>query len=205
MSLQSRQIATTFLLLSIAILGAAGPVDASRRLPVDGGTITSGIGWRPDPFGSGRLVYHHGVDIAVPEGTPVYPTERGTVLHAGPYKGYGNLVAVNHGNGYVTLYGHNASVQVTAGQAVDSRTVIALSGNTGRSTGPHVHYEVRQMSGADRQAQARRAAELKELVDEQVEGWIDTYEAGGRGAGGSAPAPAVDPLAELALPTDEGF
>ncbi|RNC66623.1 MAG: M23 family metallopeptidase [Desulfuromonadales bacterium] len=184
------------------ILAVPSVAATSRRLPVDGGTVTSGIGWRPDPFGSGRMVYHRGVDIAVPEGTRVYPTQRGTVLYAGVYKGYGNLVAIDHGNGYVTLYGHNASLLVTPGQPVDMDTPIALSGNTGRSTGPHVHYEVRQLADSGRKARERMEEQLKALVAEKVEAWVEGYVAG-KGEGDGGEAPRKDPLADLALPGDE--
>jgi|GEM_PF-1000601 len=175
---------------------------AARQLPVDGGTVTSGIGWRLDPFGSGRMTYHQGVDIAVPEGTPVYPTQRGTVSYAGPYKGYGNLVAVDHGNGYVTLYGHNSAIRVMAGQAVDTKTVIALAGSTGRSTGPHVHYEVRQIPGHDKKARERLEEQLKAMVTEKVNGWVEEHVAG-KGEGDEAEESRRHPLAGLALPGGE--
>src|SRR5512144_1985848 len=96
---------------------------ADRVSPVDNGTITSGVGWRLDPFGSGRMVYHSGYDISVPIGTAVHPTQKGTVYFAGLYKGYGNLVVIEHGAGYVTMYGHNAEVLVKAGDKVDTDTV----------------------------------------------------------------------------------
>jgi len=194
-----RTILTIFGLLLLFPLAAE-----SRKLPVDGGAVTSGVGWRLDPFGSGRMVYHYGVDIAVPEGTPVYPTQRGTVTFAGPYKGYGNLVAVDHGNGYVTLYGHNAAIRVTPGQAVETKTVIALAGSTGRSTGPHVHYEVRQIPGYDRKAQERLEEQLKALVAEKVNGWVEEHVAGkGEGDEGESSADLPHPLAGLALPGGE--
>lgn len=200
----NRRFLFTLLLLSLAAGLESSPAAAARRLPVDGGTVTSGIGWRPDPFGSGRQVYHHGVDIAVPEGTPVYPTERGMVLHAGLYKGYGNLVAVDHGNGYVSLYGHNATLLVKEGQKVDTSTVIALSGNTGRSTGPHVHYEVRQIPGYTQKTRDRMEEQLKALVAERIEGWVEEHVAGSAQGDGTDAGPR-DPLAELALPSDDGF
>lgn len=112
-------------------------------LPVAGGTVTSRTGWRVDPFGSGKMVFHRGIDIAVPEGTPVRPTEPGRVVFSGTRQGYGLTVIVAHPSGRETVYGHNAILRVAAGVAVTMATVIALSGNTGRSTGPHVHYEVR--------------------------------------------------------------
>ncbi len=151
---------------------------ASRQLPVDGGTVTSGIGWRLDPFGSGRMVHHNGVDIAVPLGTPVYPTQVGTVYFAGPYKGYGNMVAVDHGNGYITIYGHNGEIKVHPGQHVDTTTVLALSGNTGRSTGPHVHYEVRQLPGYAKVHQKQLERSLEAAIRKNIDGWVDNIVTG---------------------------
>jgi len=149
------------------------------------------VGWRLDPFGSGRMVYHRGYDIAVPTGTPVYSVREGTVYYAGPYKGYGNLVAVDHGNGFMTLYGHNSALKVTSGQRVDSRTIIALAGSTGRSTGPHVHYEVRQIAGYDKRRQEQLRAELKSVVENNIHEWVEGF-ASGRGGGET----------ELSLPSD---
>ena len=73
---------------------ATNPAHAERKSPVDGGSLTSSPGWRLDPFGSGRTVWHNGWDIAVPTGTPVYPTQAGTVYFAGQYKGYGKRFPV---------------------------------------------------------------------------------------------------------------
>ena len=165
--------------LTIIFLGLLPQVSyAARQSPVDGGVVTSGVGWRLDPFGSGRMVYHNGYDIAVPLGTPVHPTQGGTVYFAGPYKGYGNLVAVDHGNGYVTFYGHNSVVKATVGQKVDTNTVIALAGSTGRSTGPHVHYELRQLPGYEKQRREQMEAKLKDVLQEKVDGWVENYVAG---------------------------
>lgn len=114
---------------------------ADIDLPVEHGVITSGVGLRLDPFGSGKMIFHRGIDIAVPVGTPVRATRKGRVVFAGERRGYGNTVVVEHSNGDRTLYGHNALVRVSLGEMVESGTVVALSGNTGRSTGPHVHFE----------------------------------------------------------------
>jgi len=126
-----------------AMLIAAPSVSADRHYPVDYGRVTSTPGWRLDPFTKNRYTYHNGWDIACPAGTPVYPTRPGVITFAGQYKGYGLFVVVDHQDGYVTMYGHNSRLLVQNGQTVDTSTQIALSGSTGRSTGPHVHYEVR--------------------------------------------------------------
>jgi len=110
-------------------------------LPVENGVVTSGVGWRLDPFGSGKLVFHRGIDIAVPVGTPVRAIRKGRVVFAGDRRGYGSAVIVEHVNGDRTLYGHNSIVRVLPGDLVETGTVVAFSGNTGRSTGPHVHFE----------------------------------------------------------------
>ena len=99
------------------------------------GTISSYFGER-----WGRN--HEGLDIAVAEGTPVKAAECGTVSFAGDGGSYGNLVKIDHGNGVVTAYAHLNEINVVVGQAVNSNTQIALSGNTGRSTGPHLHFEI---------------------------------------------------------------
>ena len=100
------------------------------------GPVTSGFGVR-----WGRM--HEGIDIAVGEGTPVRAAAAGTVIYAGWMSGYGNLVAVDHGNGLSTAYAHNSSLAVSVGQSVAAGEVVSYSGNTGNSTGPHVHFEVR--------------------------------------------------------------
>jgi murein DD-endopeptidase MepM/ murein hydrolase activator NlpD len=152
---------------------------AARTSPVDGGVLTSSPGMRLDPFGSGRMMMHSGWDIAVPVGTPVYPTQEGTVYFAGPYKGYGNLVAIEHGKGYISLYGHNAQILVKPGTYVTSETVIARSGNTGHSTGPHVHYEVRQLPAAyQKQREAEMTARLKESIASQVGQLVENFASG---------------------------
>jgi murein DD-endopeptidase MepM/ murein hydrolase activator NlpD len=121
---------------------AAAPASVSRAPSGRGfiwpvtGPLTSGFGWR-----WGRM--HEGIDIAVPTGTPVAAAASGTVIYAGWMGGYGNLVAIDHGGGISTAYGHNSSVAVGVGQPVAQGQVIAYSGSTGHSTGPHVHFEVR--------------------------------------------------------------
>jgi murein DD-endopeptidase MepM/ murein hydrolase activator NlpD len=177
------------LILILCAVLVTTPCFAARKSPVDGGRVTSGVGWRLDPFGSGRQVWHNGYDIAVPSGTAVYPTQAGIVYFAGQYKGYGNLVAVEHGKGYVSLYGHNAEVLVKPGQQVDTATVIALSGSTGRSTGPHVHYEIRQLPQLAKQRREQMEQDLKLIVQREIGDWVEA-EMNGKGG----------PEAELYLP-----
>jgi murein DD-endopeptidase MepM/ murein hydrolase activator NlpD len=112
-------------------------------LPVNG-YITDGFGLRHNPFSGEGHESHQGVDIAVDYGTPVAATADGLVVHAGPYAGYGNLVILYHSNGVTTRYGHMSRVTVEPGQRVKRGEQIGHAGSTGRSTGPHVHYEVRE-------------------------------------------------------------
>lgn len=106
------------------------------------GEVTSRFGWRGAPTGRGSD-YHPGIDIANRIGTPIVATANGTVIFSDWYSGYGKLVQIDHGNGIVTLYGHNSQILVHDGQVVKRGELIAYLGNTGYSTGPHVHYEIR--------------------------------------------------------------
>ena len=106
------------------------------------GWMTSGFGYRISPF-TGAPTMHNGVDIAAAPGTPIKSPASGVVSYVGYDEGYGKLVAIDHGYGVVTRYGHNSKVYVTVGQRVERFDTIAAVGNTGRSTGPHLHYEVR--------------------------------------------------------------
>ncbi|MDO9081209.1 MAG: M23 family metallopeptidase, partial [Desulfuromonadales bacterium] len=106
------------------------------------GWLTSNFGIRNSPF-SGQRTMHEGIDIAARVGTPVYATAAGIVSRANVENGYGKLVVIDHGYGYKTYYGHNSKLMVKVGQRVKRGDLIASSGNTGTSTGPHVHYEVR--------------------------------------------------------------
>ncbi len=85
----------------------------------------------------------YGIDLGVPTGTPVHAAEDGTVAIAGWVGGYGNYICINHGGGFSTCYGHNSRLGVSVGQRVSKGQVIAASGNTGNSTGPHIHFETR--------------------------------------------------------------
>lgn len=110
--------------------------------PVGDSELQSGFGHRIDPF-NGRLAFHSGLDMAGPMGTPVHSTATGKVVFAGWKGAYGNCVDIDHGLGIVTRYGHMSEISVNEGDIVKTGDIIGLEGSTGRSTGPHVHYEVR--------------------------------------------------------------
>lgn len=109
--------------------------------PTLGGWISSGFGTRNDPF-TGRRAFHSGIDFAGRWGADVQAVAAGLIADVGYRPGYGLLVEVNHGNGYVTRYGHNSRVLVKLGDTIKKGQRIALMGDTGRATGPHVHFEV---------------------------------------------------------------
>lgn len=106
------------------------------------GWISSQFGYRNDPF-TGRVILHKGLDIAASVGTPVMAPASGVVSYVGYESGYGKIVSIDHGFGVVTRFAHNSKVFVKLGQKVKRREKISAVGSTGRSTGPHVHYEVR--------------------------------------------------------------
>ena len=131
---------------------------------VIGGTSWEGAGVKPIIVGSGVFVYpvssrnytqyywygHRGLDIGLPEGSGVYAADDGTVTYAGwNTYGYGNLIVVNHGNGHETFYAHLSSINVGPGQIVYKGNLIGLSGNTGNSSGPHIHFEIRLSGNQD--------------------------------------------------------
>lgn len=107
------------------------------------GRLESGVGGRRNPFGGRGFEYHEGQDIDALYGTPVQVAAGGKVTIAGWQRGYGKVVYVDHGNGLSTRYGHLSEIDVTVGQSVTQGQRIGLVGSTGRSTGPHLHYEVR--------------------------------------------------------------
>jgi len=106
------------------------------------GEVTSGFGWRNSPMGGGGEL-HPGIDIANSMGAPVVAAADGVVVQSGAAGGYGNMVQIDHGNGISTIYGHNSRIIVSAGQSVRKGQVVSYVGSTGKSTGPHLHYEVR--------------------------------------------------------------
>lgn len=114
-------------------------IEQRMLLPVSG-RITSATGMRNDPL-DGKLRHHNGIDIATPQGTPVKPVADGRVLYSGFRPGYGNMVMVDHLDGAITLYAHNSVNLVQEGEPVGTGKIISLTGSTGRSTGPHLHFE----------------------------------------------------------------
>ncbi len=109
------------------------------------GRVSSNYGWRNDPF-TGRRAWHAGVDIAAPTGRSVVATAEGKVIFTGWNGNYGKCVIVRHQFGYETVYGHLSKILVNTGDAVKKEQIIGQVGSTGRSTGPHLHYEVRRYS-----------------------------------------------------------
>ena len=122
---------------------AGGAIAVPSDKPLRTAEFTSGFGSRDDPFRHGAA-FHPGIDLAAPYGTPVYATADGTVVRAGWNSGgYGNMVEVDHGRGIITRYGHMSAVLVHPGDRVTRGQQVGRVGSTGRSTGNHLHYEVR--------------------------------------------------------------
>lgn len=111
-------------------------------LPASLEFISSGFGYRADPF-NGEGAFHAGLDFKGPVGAPIYAAAKGTVTFAGVKQGYGNCIEVSHGNGLLTRYAHMSAFRARVGQPVEAGAVIGAIGSTGRSTGPHLHFEVR--------------------------------------------------------------
>ena len=109
--------------------------------PVKGGFLNSSFGYRKDPIDN-EMRFHQGQDITVKSGTPVYAPADGIVKRAYYAGGFGNHIKLDHGNGYTTLFAHLSKIKVKHGQNVNRGDVIGLTGNTGRSTAPHLHYEI---------------------------------------------------------------
>ena len=119
-----------------------GVISIPSVQPVQHLTFTSNFGIRSDPF-RGSAAMHAGVDIPGPTGTPIYATADGIISHAARQGGYGNMIEINHGKGIATRYGHLSKIIVSDNARVRRGQIIGLMGSTGRSTGPHLHYEVR--------------------------------------------------------------
>lgn len=108
------------------------------------GELSSRFGIRANPFSGRGSEAHMGLDFRANVGDPIYSTADGIVVFAGTQNGYGNLVQIRHGYGYTTHYGHLSAIKVKSGEHISAGDIIALAGSTGRSTGPHLHYEVRR-------------------------------------------------------------
>jgi murein DD-endopeptidase MepM/ murein hydrolase activator NlpD len=111
------------------------------HVPIALARVTSEFGRRPNPLGKGH-VFHRGIDLAAPAGTSVYAVAAGAVVRANRDRMYGNVVVIDHHNGYKTLYAHNSKLLVKAGEQVKPGQPIAKVGSTGHSTGPHLHFEI---------------------------------------------------------------
>ncbi|RKZ78466.1 MAG: M23 family peptidase [Gammaproteobacteria bacterium] len=109
--------------------------------PIKEGWTSSYYGYRIDPF-NGKKVFHHGLDFAGKAGSNIYAVADGMVSWTGKRGGYGEMIEIEHGNGYVTRYAHNKALNVQVGDRITKGQIIASMGSTGRSTGPHVHYEI---------------------------------------------------------------
>lgn len=126
--------------------------------PVESGWVSSGFGVRSDPF-TGRKAIHEGVDIASRLGSPIKALGGGVVSYAGEKQGYGMVVEINHGNGYTTRYAHAREVLVKVGDRIEKGQEVALVGSSGRSTGPHLHFEVLREGRAVNPSSYLKAAE----------------------------------------------
>lgn len=109
--------------------------------PITWGWLSSRYGYRSDPF-TGKRTWHAGVDLAGKDGSDIISVAGGVVSYAGERYGYGNLVEIDHGDGLITRYAHCKTIKVNVGDVIQKGQVLALMGSTGRSTGPHVHFEV---------------------------------------------------------------
>lgn len=117
-------------------------ISVPSRMPLEGASLTSGFGMRTHPVLGGRR-QHQGIDLAAPTGTPVYATADGVVSRADWFSSYGLFISLEHGASMQTRYGHLSRLAVAAGDTVKKGDLIGYVGSTGRSTGPHLHYEVR--------------------------------------------------------------
>lgn len=129
--------------LDLPVFTPVAEIDDSKHIPRITGIITSQYGWRRHPIKK-RSIHHNGVDIAAKIGDDVYAPAAGIVTFSGVRNGYGNVIEIDHGNGYSTLLAHHSKLLVKVGDVVQLGQVIALAGRTGRVTGPHVHLEIRK-------------------------------------------------------------
>ncbi|WP_052813346.1 peptidoglycan DD-metalloendopeptidase family protein [Desulfonatronum thioautotrophicum] len=142
------------------------PILPPMHWPLEG-RISSGFGWRPDPF-TGEQTWHAGVDMVAPEGTPIGAAWDGRVVFVGQRGGYGNMVVLEHAGGWRSYYAHNNKNTVKVGDKVEAGQKIATVGSTGRSTGPHLHFEIRQGTTAWNPKQIRDRLEAGLSIGKQV-------------------------------------
>jgi murein DD-endopeptidase MepM/ murein hydrolase activator NlpD len=127
----------------------SGPTSTSKPTPTPSFSLAWPVsGPITSPFGPRWGTHHDGIDIAVNLGTPIHAAASGTIIYCGQISGYGNVDMIDHHNGFVTLYAHQSQLNCTMGQSVSTGQVVGYSGNTGHSTGPHLHFEVRYNSVA---------------------------------------------------------
>ena len=155
-ALMSQAVAT-----AVAAAGAAAPAPDASGSPAVSGPVSSPYGWRKDPI-DGQTKFHSGTDLPMPIGSDVHAASDGRVTFVGERSGYGLTVEVTHANGLMTRYAHLSSSAVQPGDVVSAGQVIAASGNSGRSTGPHLHFEVME-NGQSIDPQGAGAAKLAEL------------------------------------------
>lgn len=155
--------------------GPQAGVSIPSQRPLDIATSSSGYGVRSDPFRH-TAAFHAGVDMPGPLGTAVYATADGIVGRAAWASGYGNLVELQHGQGISTRYGHLSAILVQPGQRVERGQLIARMGSTGRSTGSHLHYEVRLEGHAVNPVPFLQSANYLTLMDAQKEKPIEVKE-----------------------------
>ena len=130
------------LMESVLVQQEAKKVALPSTRPVTTGWYSSNFGWRIDPF-TGQKAFHEGVDFMAEPGTPIHASGGGIVVYSDSYAGYGNMIEVDHGNGLISRYAHASKLLARVGDVVMKGQKIGEVGNTGRSTGPHLHFEVR--------------------------------------------------------------
>ena len=143
------------LLESMYTLDSARKKLTPTKMPVEGGWYSSNFGWRIDPF-TGQRAFHEGIDFMAESGTPIRAAAAGVVSYSALHPQYGNMVEIDHGNDLVTRYAHASKRLVKVGDVVLPGTIVAEVGKTGRATGPHLHFEVRQRGVALKPSQFLR-------------------------------------------------
>jgi murein DD-endopeptidase MepM/ murein hydrolase activator NlpD len=153
---------------AVQVSGNGSAISIPSILPIAKFTFTSAYGVRSDPF-QGSAAMHAGIDLASPTGTPIYATADGVVDRAEWFGGYGNMVEIEHGKGIATRYGHMSKIAVRDGERVKRGDLIGYVGSTGRSTGSHLHYEVRIDGRAVNPAPFLQSANYVMAANEQAQ------------------------------------